>query len=258
MEKKNVIFFGASNLGIKAYFAFKDKFNIIYFCDNDKNKWGATILDVPIISPKDLRNIEYPQIIISSTYFKEILVQLAYILMDKKMKDINVVKYNKNIEEDYNTLSDFSIEKSNFSEINSILNELILNIEKSYVLGINITDVQRKYLIYNLCEYFNITEEEVKTLKITNYDFIKLVDDMNDFKLFEILYNLGNIAVTIQLIERELYLLTTILIDKKDLLINSVKKMFNSSNLSFVEKVHFYSMLSAINSKPYIFEDIKV
>ncbi|AZN38502.1 FkbM family methyltransferase [Paenibacillus albus] len=75
MEK--YILFGASNLGLSAYYALKSYSNILFFCDNDPEKWGQRIEDVEIIAPeKLLMYAEDTTVIITSMYGAEISRQL--------------------------------------------------------------------------------------------------------------------------------------------------------------------------------------
>ena len=80
-KERNIFLFGASNLGIELYEkinAGKIKQNIVAFCDNDINKHGKYIKDVPIINPLNIKNYDLrePIIVISSVYFSQICEQL--------------------------------------------------------------------------------------------------------------------------------------------------------------------------------------
>lgn len=92
--KENVILFGASRLGEIAYQYLVDTYNIIFFCDNDKNKWGKKLMGVEIISPNRLRKLENTKIIITSRYHKEILEQLFNV----EVFDASIIKQNNNTE----------------------------------------------------------------------------------------------------------------------------------------------------------------
>lgn len=75
---ENVILFGASKLGKIAYLMLKDKFNILYFCDNDKNKIGSKLNNIEIISLEELKKFDNKiKIYITSQYYKEISRQLV-------------------------------------------------------------------------------------------------------------------------------------------------------------------------------------
>lgn len=73
---KKAILFGASSLGRDAYNILKNKYDIIFFCDNDKEKLGKKFCNKMVISPLELREHEVEEIIITSIYFIEILNQL--------------------------------------------------------------------------------------------------------------------------------------------------------------------------------------
>lgn len=55
---QEIIIFGASQGGLiaKKFLEEKGK-KIILYCDNDENKWGKFIDDIPIISPMELKNL---------------------------------------------------------------------------------------------------------------------------------------------------------------------------------------------------------
>jgi hypothetical protein len=74
MEK--VVLFGASSLGKSFYEVYKETFNIIAFCDNDKDKWGQMFNGISIISPNNLLDYKEALVIITSMYYEEIKTQL--------------------------------------------------------------------------------------------------------------------------------------------------------------------------------------
>lgn len=82
MQKETIILFGASTLGIKAYNNLKNIYDVIYFCDNDSNKWGSYIDEVKIISPKELVQYKQVKILIASMYVNEISKQLVSLGID--------------------------------------------------------------------------------------------------------------------------------------------------------------------------------
>lgn len=76
----NIIIFGTGKLsGIVISCLKHDKVNIIYYSDNDKNKWGSTYQGKEIIDPSKLANIDYDYIVIASQYNEEIYSQLIHI-----------------------------------------------------------------------------------------------------------------------------------------------------------------------------------
>ncbi|SEO15957.1 methyltransferase domain-containing protein [Paenibacillus sp. OV219] len=73
---ENVILFGASKYGLSVLYYVQSRYNVLYFCDNDSRKWGERIEDIEVISPDQLAGLNYSKIIIASTFYKEIAVQL--------------------------------------------------------------------------------------------------------------------------------------------------------------------------------------
>jgi len=65
-------------MGEEAFIFLRNKYNIIYFCDNDRNKWGSFFYGVEVISPSALEQMVYEKnkIIIASMYSLEIFIQL--------------------------------------------------------------------------------------------------------------------------------------------------------------------------------------
>lgn len=92
---RNLIIFGASKLGQYVYDILKSKYNIVNFCDNDSNKWGNYMNGIKIISPEVLRTMDNITVIVASTYYKEISLQLN----NMGINDYEVVTLNQdNIE----------------------------------------------------------------------------------------------------------------------------------------------------------------
>lgn len=76
MKKEDIIIFGAGNFGKVAFKRLKSRYNILFFCDNDKNKWGTYLENIKIISVNELKNYKEYLVIIASTYYEEIYQQL--------------------------------------------------------------------------------------------------------------------------------------------------------------------------------------
>ncbi|WP_244834812.1 hypothetical protein [Clostridium sp. BJN0001] len=97
MEK--IILFGASKKGKIAYNVLKEKYDICYFCDNDKNKWNTYFCNKKIISTDELLKYKEDKIIITSEYYGEISFQLkSYGLKNIYVfwyADINDITYKK-------------------------------------------------------------------------------------------------------------------------------------------------------------------
>ncbi len=82
---KRIILFGASATGKVAYNHYskcKD-IEILYFCDNDKNKKGKSFCNIEVILPEDLQSIEFDEIRISSMFDDQIVEQLLQLGIEK-------------------------------------------------------------------------------------------------------------------------------------------------------------------------------
>jgi len=80
---KNVMIFGAGSCGRRHYHDIKD--TILCFVDNDEAKQGTKIYGKTVISPKEIADYEYDQIIIASIYHTEIKNQLIYMGLENKI-----------------------------------------------------------------------------------------------------------------------------------------------------------------------------
>ncbi|APC79822.1 TPA: nucleoside-diphosphate sugar epimerase/dehydratase [Clostridium botulinum] len=74
---KNVILFGASNLGEYAYNNLKNNNDICFFSDNNSRIWGKKFCGIDIISIEELCEYKNYNIIVTSMYWKEICKQIA-------------------------------------------------------------------------------------------------------------------------------------------------------------------------------------
>lgn len=83
---KDIIIFGAGEFGKNIYKIYKDSYNILYFCDNDSNKWNKKLFDKNIIPPVKLKEINYDTIFIASSYATQIYAQLTNVLHIEKEK----------------------------------------------------------------------------------------------------------------------------------------------------------------------------
>lgn len=74
----HIIIFGAGSAGIGAfeYITQVSGNKVIAFVDNDSQKHGSKLNDLPIISPDELVNYDYDKVIIASMYWLEIELQL--------------------------------------------------------------------------------------------------------------------------------------------------------------------------------------
>ncbi|KEI97155.1 capsular biosynthesis protein [Clostridium botulinum A2B7 92] len=72
-----IIIFGCGSFGERVYNNLKEDYDIEYFCDNNKDRWGKKFCGKKIISPEKLIEMQNNiQVIVASTYYKEILEQL--------------------------------------------------------------------------------------------------------------------------------------------------------------------------------------
>ncbi len=80
---ENVIIFGCGAKGKSIYSYYKDKYNIIYFSDNNHELWGKKVLDIEILSPKELMKFGSEiKIIVAAGAYAEILSQLQMLGID--------------------------------------------------------------------------------------------------------------------------------------------------------------------------------
>lgn len=71
-----IIIFGASNTGKKAFQYLRTQYEVIAFCDNNIELIGKKLFDIPIISPNSLGLFHSDFIVIASLYHIEIVKQL--------------------------------------------------------------------------------------------------------------------------------------------------------------------------------------
>lgn len=73
--RKQVILFGAS-LGGENFIKHNSQVDVIAFSDNDSSRWGATLAGRPIISPLDIAQHDFDEVIITSQWQDSIKSQL--------------------------------------------------------------------------------------------------------------------------------------------------------------------------------------
>lgn len=77
MIKENIVLFGASTMGIIAYENLKEEYNIVYYLDNDKDKWGTKLESIIVNSPDMIMFLSSKyEIVITSQYHISIAHQL--------------------------------------------------------------------------------------------------------------------------------------------------------------------------------------
>lgn len=105
-----IIIFGCGPTGLRTYEELKDNNEILLFLDNDEDKAGITIDEIPVRLPEEtlLSNMDYDYIVIASVYGKwEIREQLHRLnITDDKIKEHTpmpniLTPYLKNLSEEF-------------------------------------------------------------------------------------------------------------------------------------------------------------
>lgn len=78
-HRKSVVLFGAS-LGGENFIKHNDQVDVIAFTDNDSSRWGSQLAGRPIISPADIQQHEFDEVIITSQWQDSIRNQLINVL----------------------------------------------------------------------------------------------------------------------------------------------------------------------------------
>ncbi|MDU6876807.1 MAG: CDP-glycerol glycerophosphotransferase family protein [Clostridium botulinum] len=166
MEK--IILFGASKLGEIALNYLKHEYNIVYFTDNDTQKWGKQFSNRKVLAPTEIKDIKDSYIIITSQYDLEIVKQLLGMGIKKfgvfelqsKDKEQNYKVYHY----DYEYIQDFNVIDNKISlitENNSGSNTLALyKFINNYIKNkydVNLIDKNNKNEDY----YFNLVTSKM-------------------------------------------------------------------------------------------------
>ena len=135
MNKYKVVAFGAGQvfqIFLKLYSS--DKIDIIFVCDNDIKKQGKVIQGIPVISPLQIKNLNYDKIIITTAKSKMIKNQLLEIkgIDEKKILDFFCVynrinSLNNNVWNEY-LKSDFLT--ALYAQENNMLQRKIFELER--------------------------------------------------------------------------------------------------------------------------------
>ncbi|WP_218029558.1 nucleoside-diphosphate sugar epimerase/dehydratase, partial [Aneurinibacillus danicus] len=75
--KKNVLIFGTGSYYSHIKKNIQEKYHIIAFIDNDSRKQGAFFEGKHIISPLDIEKYNYEKILVASSFFYDISIQLV-------------------------------------------------------------------------------------------------------------------------------------------------------------------------------------
>ena len=91
--KEKCVIFGAGRYGIVSYELLKEIYDIIGFSDNNEKKWGEKVLNLPVLKPELLLEIDRLTIIIASQWYAAINSQLRKM----GLKNIKVFWYKADI-----------------------------------------------------------------------------------------------------------------------------------------------------------------
>jgi hypothetical protein len=147
---EEIVLFGASKLGEIAFEHLKNKYNIIAFIDNDKNKWGKNINEIEVLNPECIKNNRSYKVIITSAYYLEIIDQLNKL----GIEDIEIY-FSNNMSNGFHLekIVEVNINKSKGSNILLIISfysiyieEYIKNIYSEYEIKVDILTRDKLYL----------------------------------------------------------------------------------------------------------------
>lgn len=137
---KKIIIFGASKSGERAYEMLKGfDFKVVFFMDNDNNKFENFFCDIKVKSPSILNqiNIDEYLIVIASMFYDEISSQLSSynLIKEKNYIEINkLIKYilKNNMLSITKRLENISFEKKLFKDSSS---NILITLPRGLVLG---------------------------------------------------------------------------------------------------------------------------
>lgn len=114
----NIILFGASHMGQKALRCLKDRYNVVKFVDNDKNKWGKKLCEIDIVSPDYLFSLQENSIVVITSQYD---VAISQQLMQMGIKQFGVFRGDLNRVDffDYRNMSNFKKKTNKLSLITS-------------------------------------------------------------------------------------------------------------------------------------------
>lgn len=167
---ENIILFGASSLGEKAFNDLKEEYRILFFCDNNPNKWGHKFCGLEIKSPKDINKSDKVYVVITSMYTLEISNQL----LNKGINNFGVYhsqSYNNN-EIKSHFIEDFNLGDFENKERNKNVCFITTSNSGSNILALY------KMTPPHIKEKYNITfchADEMKDDFFLGYDFLKEV-----------------------------------------------------------------------------------
>ncbi|MGL5523210.1 MAG: nucleoside-diphosphate sugar epimerase/dehydratase [Aeromonas veronii] len=74
---KSILIFGAGAYGIRVHDILKNRYKIVAFVDNSKNKYNEVISGIPVYPPSEIARLNYDLVFIASQYIKDIHQQLV-------------------------------------------------------------------------------------------------------------------------------------------------------------------------------------
>ncbi|MDR7119214.1 hypothetical protein [Rheinheimera soli] len=74
---QRILIFGTGEAGKRFYQMFHQHYQVLAFIDNDQNKQGTTLNNLPVLSPADIGAMSYDVIYIASQYYRAIYQQLV-------------------------------------------------------------------------------------------------------------------------------------------------------------------------------------
>ncbi len=75
---QRILIFGTGEAGKRFYQMFHQQYQVLAFIDNDKNKQGSLLNNLPVISPADINTMSFDAIYIASQYYRAIYQQLVH------------------------------------------------------------------------------------------------------------------------------------------------------------------------------------
>ncbi|SDK04105.1 D-alanyl-lipoteichoic acid biosynthesis protein DltD [Sediminibacillus albus] len=187
----NIIIFGSGSSAEKIRRVInKHKVKIIAYADNNKDKVGSRIKDIPVISPSELKSKEYDYILIGSIYFEEIREQLLKIGIPEE----KILEYYK-----YHNFISLQTKLEKYSEDFSEYNCLITGM--SYAkYGLDLKELNRK--AFN----FALNSQDL----FHDYSIVKYLSNRNQLASIKtIIVGLANYSLEFELIKsREKHLVT--------------------------------------------------
>lgn len=177
--KQKIILFGASKLGKITFGYIKDQYDVLFFCDNDREKWDTTFCSLKIKNPEILKMDEYKKnkIIITSMYNGEIYKQLIELGIEKNNIQISDLVIKDYLQKEYES-----------KEYTSIKN-LIDNFDKNNKINLHIMEDNFfcKKFIQIVNRYFEAGKHKFVIISNTAMR-IKYVDDYYKYTNVEVLY----------------------------------------------------------------------